>query len=115
MSRLEIHVGGSLEDMKRRVVDAVERAKHGEIIGEEHVNFESWEALASVITTKRFELLRQLHRCPEASIASLARSLKRDYKRVHEDVEALSQAGLLDRGVDGLRADYNEIRTLIAL
>jgi len=48
MSRLEIHVGGSLEDMKRRVVDAVERAKHGEIIGEEHVNFESWEALASV-------------------------------------------------------------------
>ena len=115
MSRLEIHVGGTLEDMKRRVVDAVERAKLGDVVGEEHVNFESWEALASVMTTKRFELLRHLHRCPEASIASLARSLKRDYKRVHEDVEALSQAGLLDRGVDGLRADYNEIRTLIAL
>ena len=115
MSRLEIHVGGTLDDMKRRVVDAVERAKRGEIIGEEHVNFESWEALASVMTTKRFELLRHLHRSPEASIASLARSLNRDYKRVHEDVEALSQAGLIDRSTDGLRADYTEIRTLIAL
>jgi predicted transcriptional regulator len=48
MSRLEIHVGGTLEDMKRRVVDAVERAKRGEVVGEEHVNFESWEALVSV-------------------------------------------------------------------
>jgi len=67
------------------------------------------------MTTKRFELLRHLHRSPEASIASLARSLNRDYKRVHEDVEALSQAGLIDRSADGLRADYNEIRTLIAL
>lgn len=115
MSRLEIHVGGTLEEMKRHVVDAVERAKRGEPVGEEHVTFESWEAFASVMTTKRFELLRHLHRNPEASIASLARSLKRDYKRVHEDVEALAQAGLIDRGEGGLRADYDEIRTLIAL
>ena len=111
MSRLEIHVGGTLEDMKRHVVDAVERARRGE----KHVTFESWEALASVMTSKRFELLRHLHRTPEVSIASLARSLKRDYKRVHEDVEALSQAGLIDRSTDGLRAEYDEIRTLIAL
>ena len=48
MSRLEIHVGGTLEDMKRRVADAVERANRGEVVGEEHVNFESWEALVSV-------------------------------------------------------------------
>ena len=34
--------------MKLRVVDAVERAKGGEVVGEEHVNFESWEALVSV-------------------------------------------------------------------
>ena len=115
MSRLEIHVGGTLDDMKRRVVDAVERAKRGEVVGEEHVTFESWEALASVMTTKRFEMLRHLHRNPEASVAALARSLKRDYKRVHEDVEALSEAGLIERSDDGLRAEYDEIRTLIAL
>jgi predicted transcriptional regulator len=115
MSKLEVHVGGTLEDMKRRVVDAVKRAKRGQAVREEHVNFESWEALASVMTTKRFEMLRHLHRQPEASIASLARSLKRDYKRVHEDVEALSEAGLIERSDDGLRAEYDEIRTQIAL
>ena len=115
MSKLEIHVGGSLDDMKRRVVDAVERARRGETVREEHVTFASWEALASVMTTKRFEMLRHLHRNPEASIAALARSLKRDYKRVHEDVEALSQAGLIERGSGGLRAEYDEIRTQIAL
>ena len=115
MSKLEIHVGGTLDDMKRRVTDAVARARRGEITGEEHVTFESWEALASVMTTKRFEMLRHLHRNPEASVAALARSLKRDYKRVHEDVEALSQAGLIERSSDGLRADYDEIRTQIAL
>jgi predicted transcriptional regulator len=115
MSKLQIHVGGTLEDMKRRVADAVERAKRGEAVREDHVNFESWDALASVMTAKRFELLRHLHRSPEASIASLARSLKRDYKRVHEDVEALSAAGLIERTDQGLRAEYAEIRVQIAL
>ena len=115
MSKIDIHVGSTLEDMKRRVVDAVERAKRGEAVREEHVTFESWEALASVMTTKRFEMLRHLHRNPEASVAALARSLKRDYKRVHEDVEALSGAGLIERSDHGLRAEYDEIRTQIAL
>ena len=67
------------------------------------------------MTAKRFEMLRHLHRQPEASVAALARSLKRDYKRVHEDVEALSDAGLIDRNGEGLRAGYDEIHTRIAL
>lgn len=115
MSRLDIHVGGTLDDMKRRVVDAVGRAVRGEAVREDHVAFESWDALASVMTTRRFEMLRHLHRHPEASVAALARSLGRDYKRVHEDVEALSKAGLIERSDRGLRADYDEIRTSIAL
>jgi predicted transcriptional regulator len=49
------------------------------------------------------------------SIAGLARALGRDYKRVHADVEALSAAGLIDRTQAGLRADYDEIRTRIAV
>lgn len=115
MSKLEIHVGGTLKDMKRRVADAVERSKHTEAGPEDHIMFESWDALARVMTAKRIELLRHLHRNPEASIASLARSLKRDYKRVHEDVEALSQAGLIERTSDGLRTGYDEIRAQFVL
>ncbi len=114
-TRLDIHVGGGFADSKRRILAAVERAQAGEAAGEEHVTFASWEALAAVMTTKRFALLRHLHRQPERSIAALARALGRDYKRVHEDVEVLVDAGLVDRDATGLRAGYDEIRTSIAL
>ena len=115
MTKLDIHVGGTFADSKARVLDGVARAKAGETVCEDHITFASWEALARVMTTKRFELLRHLHQTPEVSVAALARSLKRDYKRVHEDVEALTAAGLIERGAQGLRADYDEIRTQIAL
>jgi predicted transcriptional regulator len=48
-------------------------------------------------------------------VAALARSLGRDYKRVHADVEALATAGLIERDREGLRAEYEEIRTVVAL
>ncbi len=115
MSKLDIHVGGTFADSKRRVLDAVARAEHGDIVAEDHITFASWDALASVMTTKRFELVRHLKHHPEASIAALARSLKRDYKRVHEDVEALAAAGLVERSARGLRSDYSEIRAQIAV
>lgn len=115
MTKLNIHVGGRFADSKRRVLDAVARAKAGGAVHEDHVTFASWEALAGIMTTKRFALLRHLRRHPEASIAALARSLKRDYKRVHADVEALIAAGLIERGETGLRAGYDEIRAQIAL
>jgi predicted transcriptional regulator len=68
-----------------------------------------------VLTPRRLELLRHLHRRPVPSIAALARALGRDYKRVHADVEALAAAGLIDRAPTGLRADYGEIRASIAV
>ena len=115
MTKLEIHIGEKFADMKRRVLEAVEKAENGPFEAEEHVNFETWETLTALMTTKRFELLRQLHAHPEASIASLARTLGRDYKRVHEDVEALTNAGLIERNSSGLRTGYDEITARIAL
>lgn len=115
MSKLEIHVGGSFSDTKKRVLDAVARAERGEVVGETHITFPSWEALAAVMTTKRFAVLRQLHKQPEVSIASLARTLGRDYKRVHQDVEALVAAGLIERSERGLTADYGEIHARIVV
>jgi predicted transcriptional regulator len=115
MSKLDIHVGGTFADSKRRFLDAVSRHAQGETVSEDHITFETWEALASVMTPKRMALIRHLHAHPEASIAALARSLQRDYKRVHEDVEALAAAGLVERSARGLRADYSEIRARIAV
>ncbi len=115
MSRLDVHVGGTFGDTKRRVLDAIARSERGEAVGEMHITFETWEALAAVMTPKRFALIRHLHRSPERSVAALARSLGRDYKRVHEDVEALVAAGLIERSEAGLSADYDVIQTRIAL
>jgi predicted transcriptional regulator len=112
---LEVHVGGGFDEMADRVARAWHRAERGETVREDHLTFVSWDALAGVMTNKRLELLRHLHRETAASVAALARRLGRDYKRVHEDVEALASAGLIERDARGLRADYNQIRAVIAL
>ena len=115
MSTIQIHVGGNFADSKRRVLDAVARAKRGEAVGETHITFQSWAQLTEVLSGKRVELLRHLHRAPAVSVAALARALGRDYRRVHDDVAILTAAGLVERNDAGLRADYDSIQTTIAL
>ena len=112
---LEVHIDESAEAMARRFIDAWHRAERGEAVDEHHLSFESWEGLARVMTPRRLDLLRHLRRHAVSTIAELARALGRDYKRVHEDVEALATAGLIDRTPAGLRADYRENRATIAV
>ncbi len=116
MKGIDLHVGYDPAASKARILDAIRRAEAGQVAPESHVTFESWEGLARALSGKRLELLREVRREPAASVAALARTLGRDYKRVHEDVEILCAAGLLDRTDDGgIRAGYDEIRTLISL
>ena len=110
MTTLQIHVGGSLADAERRVMEAITRHEAGETIVENHLTFENWQTFARVMTANRLELLRHVHHSPPPSILALARALGRDYKRVHEDVEALVVAGLLNRHKTGLRADYDALQ-----
>ena len=117
---LEVHVGEPLADFGERFIDAWRRAERGELTPENaefHLSFESFSTFASVMTPKRLALLRHVHRHPPRSIRALAQALGRDYRRVHEDVEALAAAGLLERGPDGPRAEYDKVRidTTIAL
>jgi predicted transcriptional regulator len=112
---LNVHIDESAEAMARRFVDAWHRAERGEALDEHHLSFESWEGLVKVLSPRRLELLRHLRRHAAPSIAGLARALGRDYKRVHEDVEAMAAAGLIDRTAAGLRAEYGEIRARIAV
>lgn len=117
MSDLKVHVEESRDAMSARFISAWHRAKRGEAVSERHVSFETFETMTGVLTPKRIELLRYLHRQPTASVAALSRAVKRDYKRVHEDVDALASAGLIERAVDGtaLRAPYGMIQTTIAM
>jgi predicted transcriptional regulator len=107
-------VGVDLTREARAIKDALRRHEAGEAVHETHITFESWEGLTKVLTSKRLEILRHLHRNPEASIRSLSKSLGRDYKNVHEDVTALISAGLIDDH-DGLRTEYDAIEMKMAL
>jgi predicted transcriptional regulator len=62
-------------------------------------------------TPRQLELLRHVHRHPPRSVRALSIALGRDYRRVPEDVEALVNAGLLDRDGTAPRADYDTVRT----
>ncbi len=113
---LKVHVGEGFDAVASRVIDAWHRAERGEVVGENHLSFESWEGLSKVMSGKRLELLRHLHRMPAAGVSALTRALGRDEKSVRDDVETLVAAGLIERAEDGrLSAEYDEIRTVIAL
>ena len=70
---------------------------------------------AKVMTGERYRLLRHVHDHPEPSVSALARALGRQYRRVHADVTALEQAGLLDRQAGIVRATADRIHAEIAL
>lgn len=77
---------------------------------EEHITFENIEGLLALMTPKRMALLRHLYRHPARSVKALAESLGRDYRRVHDDVTALTAIGLIVRQGTTLRAPHSEIR-----
>lgn len=116
MSKAKITVGGNFErEAARRFIDAWNRAQRGKVFHERHLSFESWDALARVLTGKRMELLRYVHRHTVKSVRGLAKALRRDYSNVHADVQALTAAGLIDATESGLHADYDAIETKIAI
>ncbi len=116
MSKVKINVGGGIErEASQRFIDAWQRAKRGEKFRERHLSFESWDALTRVLTAKRMELLRHVHRHKVTSVRALAKALGRDYSNVHADVQALATAGLLDASDGSISANYDSIETRIAI
>lgn len=115
--QIQIHVGETIEDVGARAIDAWYRLERGEEVNEKHVSFADWETLVRVLSPKRLALLRYLHLHPAKNVRALAQALGRDYRRVHEDVEALEAAGLVARDKEGVRADYDafEVQMRVAL
>lgn len=111
---VKLHVG-SVDEMGKRFVDAWHRSERGENVEEACRTFLGFEAMLSTLTPRRLDLLRHVHRQPTATVADLARSLKRDYKRVRHDVAALSQAGLIARDKNGLRAPFDSVQVIVSL
>ena len=111
---VRLHVG-SIEEMGKRFVGAWHRIEQGKAVKETHLTFFSLEAMMSTLSPKRLELLKNVHQHPAHTVAELARSLGRDYKRVHEDVSALVHAGLMVRDDNGIRAPYASVQAIVSL
>lgn len=104
MTTTKLVVGGSLAEDAAAFVSAWHRAEKGAKVREHVLSFESWEGLARVMTGERYRLLRHLHAQPQPSVSALARGLARPYRRVHEDVKVLEEAGLIMRDGGMVRA-----------
>jgi predicted transcriptional regulator len=115
MSKVQVSIGGSLEQDGAAFVEAWHRIDRGEALDEHRLSFESLEGLMTVLTAKRFEILRHVHRTPAPNIAVLAKRLKRDYRNVYDDVSALTKAGLLTRHGNEVKAEYDVIEARMAL
>ena len=112
--KVSLHVG-SIEDMGKRFTDAWHRMERGEDIKETHLTFFSLESMMATLSPKRLALLRQVHQHPARNVSDLAKTLGRDYKRVHEDVSSLVHAGLIVRDENGIRAPYDSVQATVAL
>ena len=113
---MKIVVGGSAADDLAGFVDAWNRAERGEAVAPERVlAFESWEALAAVLTGERYRLLRFLHGHPMPSVQALAGALGRQYRRVHADVAALEDVGLIARSPGQVRTTADRLQAEVRL
>jgi predicted transcriptional regulator len=115
MADAKVIIGGSLEEDAAAFLDAWRRIERGEGVHDTALAFESWEALASVMTGERYRLMRHVHAHPEPSVSALARALGRQYRRVHADVAALEEVGLVDRTGGEVRATVEKITVEIRL
>ena len=102
MAGIEVEVGRTLDEVGAEFVAAWTAAEAGHpVVGDDRVVFRDWAALCAVLTPRRYDLLRHLWREPATGVRALARALDRDVRRVHADVVALAELGLVTRAEDG--------------
>jgi predicted transcriptional regulator len=82
----------SREEVSLRALKAFRGKKQGT-----RISFATPELLWKVLTAKRWELLKAMAGQGSLTIREVARRVGRDVKAVHSDVQALLDAGLLDK------------------
>lgn len=102
MSKLVITVGETVEAANLRLFENVGRAKAGEPVEvDTRINFADAKTMFSMLNGNRFDVLAFVADHHPKSINAIATGLGRGYRRVHEDVQALLNLGLIDRQDDG--------------
>ena len=89
---LKIKVGTDVKSTLTLAQQAMEQLSIGEQPAPYYgVGFKNVSQMLSVFTEKRWDLLAALRENGPMSIAELARTVQRDYKNVHNDVERLME------------------------
>jgi predicted transcriptional regulator len=94
----------SLVPFTRRIVTnrARDRAAGGEPVeADTRINFADAKTMFTMLNGNRFDVLTFVADNHPKSINAIATGLGRGYRRVHEDVQALLNLGLIDRQDDG--------------
>ncbi len=113
----------SLEDNLNEFAAVWKKLENKEKVDKhEALYFESIDALRSVLTNKRIEILRTIKKQKPGSIYELAKILNRDLKNVSEDVKLLAELGFVtlekvktDRKRTVPTVDYGEITMEIGI
>jgi predicted transcriptional regulator len=97
MTQINIEVE-SLAGFQARALGVARTLDTGaDVTPQAHLSFPDMETLLTVLSPKRFALLRVLRQSGPSSVRSLALAAGRDYKAVHGDVAALIEHGLIER------------------
>jgi predicted transcriptional regulator len=91
----------SVESRDAAIARIVAAANSGKEAQTAHITFDTPEALFGTFTQMRIQIVREMTGSGPMSIRELARRVGRDVKRVHEDVHALLNVGVLDRTESG--------------
>ncbi len=94
----------SREDVTGRALGAFVGQRRGA-----HISFASAELLWTTLTRKRWALLQAMTGQGNMSIREAARRVDRDVKAVHGDVQALINAGVIDRTEAGVIFPYDAV------
>lgn len=88
----------SLEEVGKETAKVMRAVESGKAVASRphEIVFTDFTVLRSFLTPKRLELIRLIRKHAPNSIAQLARLAKRDFARVYQDVQVLSQAGIID-------------------
>jgi predicted transcriptional regulator len=70
----------------------------------ERVYFEDIKAFVKILTPRRIEMLKVLHKNGPLTIRALSRVLDRNYKNVHQDIQLLKNIGIVEETDSGLLA-----------
>ncbi len=95
----------SIDSLKRRILAATAKGKKDGY----RYSFPSVEAFSRTLTPTRWAIIDAMAGSGPMSIRELSRRIDRDVKGVHTDVQALLNAGILDRDDDEIVFPYDTV------